>query len=435
MSTIGRAVRLLISTPRQAKRLPIDKRFSAQLFAFLESCESTPILSTASLSIQKIGFLVLVVSFSGCWREPKERTYDAPKIESEFVKGREPQPRRAMPPMMGSGRIPLEDRRILGAVIPDGANVYFVKATDRIEQIASAVSAFRSVVEQFAIDSGTGSPKLELPQGWTLKLLDNANAGIGLAEMIAEINFDAAEGRIRFTVSKYERPREQAMWDEYLLSQINRWRGQLELAPITISELQKELPTIPRQGEPLPAYLFDAQGGVGGVSPAIPKSPSEPNRQADVQPSPSPAIPSLKLVYDKPDGWELQPARPYREATFKFIKDAKVGEVTVSTAKDSPVQNAAMWISQVLPNNEPAALESLAVKTVDEAESFQAGEKTGKLYSIRASDQPEARSLLVVAIPMGNDGMSMFVKLNCELRMMEEEKSTFLSFVNSLRWE
>ena len=376
-----------------------------------------------------------MVSFSGCWRELKERTYDAPKNESEFVKGREPQPRRALPPIMGSGRIPLDDRRILGAVIPDGGNVYFVKATDRIAQLASAESAFRSVVEQFAIDPGTGVPKLELPQGWTVKQLDNANAGIGLAEMIAEINFEAAAGRIRFTVSKYERPKEKAMWDEYLLSQINRWRGQLELPPITVSELQKELPTIPRQGEPLPAYLFDAQGGVAEVSSPGPKSPAEPNRQADVQPSAPPEIPSLKLVYDKPEGWELQPARPYREATFKLTKDAKVGEVTVSTARDAPVQNAAMWISQVLPNNEPTAMESLAIKTVDEAESFQAGTKTGKLYAIRASDQPEARSLLVVAIPMGNDGMSMFVKLNCELRMMEEEKSTFLSFVNSLHWE
>ena len=376
-----------------------------------------------------------MVSFSGCWRELKERTYDAPKIESEFVKGREPQPRRVQPPMMGSSRIPLDDRRILGAVIPDGGNVYFVKATDRIAQLASAASEFRSIVEQFAIDPGTGAPKLELPQGWTVKQLDNANAGIGLAEMIAEINFEAAEGRIRFTVSKYERPKEKSMWDEYLLSQINRWRGQLELPPITVSELQKELPTIPRQGEPLPAYLFDAQGGVAGVSSPGPKSPAEPNRQADVQPSVPPAIPSIKLVYEKPEGWELQPARPYREATFKLTKDAKVGEVTVSTARDAPVQNAAMWVGQVLPNNEPATLESLAIKTVDEAETFQAGTKTGKLYSIRASDQPDARSLLVVAIPMANDGMSMFVKLNCELRMMEEEKSTFLSFVNSLRWE
>ena len=399
------------------------------MFAFHESCELTPILLPASQSIRFLPLLchVALVTLSGCWSELKERSYDAPKIESEFVKGREPQPRRTSPPMMGASRIPLEDRRILGAVIPDGGNVYFVKATDRITRVTSAESSFRSIVEQFAIDPESGSPKFELPAGWSLKLLDNANAGIGLSEMIAEINFEAVGGPMRFTISKYNMPTEQAMWDEYLLSQINRWRGQLELSPISVFDLKKELVTIPRDAAALPAYLFDATGSGAKTSSKTIQPPIAP-----VQP---PTRPPLKLVYVKPDGWELQAARPYREATFKVTKNAMEGEVTVSTAKDSPVQNAAMWIGQVMPNSDPTTLESLAIKTVDEAEPIQTGTQAANLYSIRASDQPDARALLVVAIPMGYDGMSMFVKLNCELRMMEEVKSTFLSFVNSLRWE
>ena len=407
------------------------------MFAFHESCELKPILLPASLSLRflNISCYVAFVTLSGCWSELKERSYDAPKIESEFVKGREPQPRRSLPPMMGVSRIPLEDRRILGAVIPDGGHVYFVKATDRIARVTSAESSFRSIVETFAVDPESGSPKFELPAGWSLKLLDNANAGIGLAEMIAEINFEAVGGPMRFTISKYDMPTDRAMWDEYLLSQINRWRGQLELSPVSIPDLQKELPTIPRDGAALPAYLFDASGGGEKTSSKTIQTPIasiEPSVTQSIQP---PTKTSLKLVYDKPDGWELQAARAYREATFKVTKDAREGEVTVSTAKDSPVQNAAMWIGQVMPNTDPTTLESLAIKTVDEAEPIQTGTKTAILYSIRASDQPDARSLLVVAIPMSNDGMSMFVKLNCELRMMEEVKSTFLSFVNSLRWE
>ena len=399
------------------------------MFAFHESCELTPILLPASQSLRflNISCYIAFALLSGCWSELKERSYDAPKIESEFVKGREPPPRRSVPPMMGASRIPLEDRRILGAVIPDAGNVYFVKATDRIARVTSAESSFRSIVEQFAIDPESGSPKFELPAGWSLKLLDNANAGIGLSEMIAEINFEAVGGPIKFTISKYNRPTEQAMWDEYLLSQINRWRGQLELSPISVLDLQKELVTIPRDAVALPAYLFDANGSGAKTSSKTIQPPIAP-----VQP---PTRPPLKLVYVKPEGWELQAARPYREATFKVTKNAMEGEVTVSTAKDSPVQNAAMWIGQVMPNSDPTTLESLAIKTVDEAEPIQTGTQVANLYSIRASDQPDARALLVVAIPMGYDGMSMFVKLNGELRMIEEVKSTFLSFVNSLRWE
>ena len=390
-------------------------------------------LDPHSRPIPSILIVAAFAAFLGCSREYQARSYDAPKIESEFIKGREPKPRQALPPMMGGSRIPLPERRILGAVIPDNNNVYFVKATDRTSQLASAESAFRTVVETFAIDPASGSPKFELPPGWTLNLLDNANAGIGLAEMIAEINFETPAGRIRFTVSKYDKPAETAAWESYLLSQINRWRGQLELPPSTVSDLQRELPTIPREGAAMPAYLFDAtEGGASGSAATATPSVSTPPESAEPA---IPARPALKLTYDKPEAWELQPPKPYREATFKVTKEGKEAEITVSTARDIPVQNAGMWLSQTIPVNDQANLESLALKTVEQAETLQVGTKTAKLYSIRAADQPDARSLLVVAIPMGEGGMSMFVKLNCELRMMEEEKSTFLSFVNTLRWE
>lgn len=185
----------------------------------------------------------------------------------------------------------------------------------------------------------------------------------------------------------------------------------------------------------MPAYLFDANGDGASGSTATPAVSTPPVSAEPAIAAPPSARPALKLTYDKPDAWELQPPKPYREATFKVTKEGKEAEITVSTARDIPVQNAGMWLSQTISVNDQATLESLALKTVEQAETLQVGTKTAKLYSIRASDQPDARSLLVVAIPMGEGGMSMFVKLNCELRMMEEEKSTFLSFVNTLRWE
>jgi len=349
--------------------------------------------------------------------------------------------------MMGASRIPLQERRILGAIIPDGGDVYFVKATDRASQLSESEVSFRSLVEQFAIDATSGAPKLELPPQWTLKILDNANAGIGLAEMIAEFNFQASAGSIRFTVSKYSRPSDPSAWEEYLLSQINRWRGQLEMPPITTPELKKELPTIPREGSAIPAILFDARGsGANSTSPnssspvASPAAstvpPSKPTSEpAASTPPPTVSPAALKLVYEKPEHWDLQPPRLYREATFKFTKDAKEAEVTIATAIDSPMQNAGMWIGQLMQSNDPVVIEPLATKAVDEAETLQFGSRTGKLYTIRASDQPEARSLMVVALPLDTTGRSMFIKLNCELRTMEQEKATFLGFVDSLRWE
>ncbi len=411
-------------------------------FPFLRSCEFTPILISVPQSnrIRLLISLLPIITLAGCWKELKERSYDAPKIESEFIKVPEPRPPRPAAPMMGASRIPLQERRILGAIIPDGEEVYFVKATDRITQLTEAEASFRSLVEQFAIDAASGAPKLDLPAAWTLKILDNANAGIGLAEMIAEFNFAASAGPIRFTVSKYSRPSDPSAWDEYLLSQINRWRGQLEMPPFTLPELKKELPTIPREGAAIPAFLFDARGSTASAMPPSPSTSTPPSAKPASEPNaavPSPvASPSaLKLDYKKPEHWELQPPRLYREATFKFAKDSKEGEVTIATAIDSPLQNAGMWISQLLQNGDPASIETLAKKTVEEAETLQVGERTGKLYTIRASDQPDARSLMVVAVPLDATGRSIFIKLNCELQTMEQEKAIFLEFVNSVRWE
>ena len=204
---------------------------------------------------------------------------------------------------MGGSSIPLEDKRILGAVIPDAGNVYFVKATDRIAKLTLAESGFRTVVEQFAIDPNSGSPRFELPAGWSLKLLDNSGAGIGLAEMIAEINFEAGDGRIRFTVSKYDMPREQAMWDDYLLGQINRWRGQVELGPTTVADIKRDLPLIPRVGGTFPAYLFDANGGGASSSTANEPRPNAPSDQPKAKSTPLARSP-LNLVYEKPKDWE-----------------------------------------------------------------------------------------------------------------------------------
>ena len=231
----------------------------------LAVCEFPPILSldSSNFPVRFPALLCSIVFLSGCWEELKERTYDAPKIESEFVKGREPQLRRTPPmagPMMGGSNIPIREKRILGAIIPDGGSVFFVKATDRVAKLDAAEASFRNVVEQFSFDRTTGSLQFELPAGWTMKSLDNSGAGIGLAEMIAEINFEAPGGRIRFTVSKYDNlPRDPSMFDEYLLGQINRWRGQVEQPAMTVTDL-KSLTTIARKGASMPAYLFDANG-------------------------------------------------------------------------------------------------------------------------------------------------------------------------------
>ncbi|MFY8202070.1 MAG: hypothetical protein ACOVLE_15450, partial [Pirellula staleyi] len=235
-----------------------------------------------------------------------------------------------------------------------------------------------------------------------------------------------------------------ASWDSYLLVNINRWRGQLQLPETDLIALQNQLPSIKREGFALPAYIFDATGAGSATSPpaVTPPSASPPAASPPAASSPAAASPSpptsespLKLAYEKPDSWEIQAAKPFRLATFKIANGERPGEVVVSLAKDSPVPNAEMWFEQVLQREDKDIIGPLAAKSVNDAEEIQAGTRPGKLYSIRSGDEATSPVLLVAAIPTGENEICLFVKLKADLRTSEEQKSNLLSFVNSLRWE
>ena len=383
----------------------------------------------------------------GCSPRYEARVYDAPKTETEFV--REPpamatSPRQS-PPMMGASTIPLSERRILGAVIPYKDVAYFLKATDKTERLALAESDFRTVVERFAIDTEKREMNFQLPENWTSKWRDDG----GQFNVIAEFNVKAGSGEpIKFTVTELSKPADVAAWDSYLLVNINRWRGQLQLPETDLVAIRNELPSIKREGFALPATIFDATGagnaastGAGtAASTGAGTAASTGASTAASPPAPASAIlptpeSPLKLAYEKPDSWEIQAAKPFRLATFKIANSERSGEVVVSLAKDSPVPNAEMWFEQVLQRDDKAIIRPLATKSVNEAEEIQAGTRPGKLYSIRSGDEATAPVLLVAAIPTGENELCLFVKLKSDLRTSEEQKSNLLSFVNSLRWE
>jgi len=381
--------------------------------------------------VRLIASLLVAVSLSlsGCSPKYEARVYNAPKTESEFVKPPPTSQTRRPPPMMGGSSIPLDKRRILGAAIPYESVAYFLKATDTIERLEGVAADFRTVVERFAIDGQKRELKFELPEGWSMKWRDG---DIAMAEFNVAMQ---SGGPIVFTVTELGKPTEQSQWETYLLGNINRWRGQLQLPEIDAPSIQKEIPTIPRQGFSLPGYVFDASGGSSSAGESAP--PQAPITEApQAAPSnPTPSDSPLDLSYAKPESWELQASSFPRLATFKISGESRGGEVVVSMAKDSPNQNASMWCQQVLQVDDDSVIQPLATKTVNEAEEIPAGSRKAKLYSMRASEDAAASSLMVAAIPTGESNLCLFVKLKSDLRTAEEEKSNLLSFVNSLRWE
>lgn len=352
-------------------------------------------------------------------------------------------------PTMGKSTIPLKDRRILAAAIPEGSVVFFLKSTDTIERLNQVQSNFRSVVERFAIDVPNKKLLFDLPEGWSVRWRENDIAK-------AELNIDVgSEKPVQFTITDLSKPADLPAWESYLLNNVNRWRDQLSLGPIDFATLEQQLPKIEREGSSLPSYIFDKTGdggpSAGQIDAAAPSSvapssaapssvaPSKPSQKAGSIASPVASPGSnespVKLAYEKPEGWELQPARDFRLATFKIPSESSASEVIVSMAKDSPLQNAKMWSEQILQSDDEVKIDELANKVLAEAEEILAGSKPGKLLSIRSSDEPTAPTLIVASIPTGENDICLFVKMKSDLKTSEIEKANLVRFINSIRWE
>lgn len=394
----------------------------------------------------------------GCDPRVDVRVYDAPKTDTEFVAGPMAGKSSAVP-VAGTANPPSSTagpRRILGAVIPMESGCYFLKATDAPETLEPLLSDFLDIVSKFAISDSTGKPAMELPSGWVM----NPRNDIAMAEFVSPSN----KGSVKFTVTVLGMP-SASEWTDYLLSNINRWRGQLKLSELDANTLPDELISVERSGSLLPGYIFDAVGtGSGGMSGPRPPmmsdgprnspsatdstraaAPPTPSASAESppagsasqtagSPSTAPAAPRERpeLQYDTPAGWVVAAGSPFRLATFNIESADGPGEVTVSMAVDNPAANSMMWFQQVTREADESKLKPLVEQSIQNAEKIASGSRLATLYTIRDSEQIDAPVLLVASIPSEEPELNLFVKLRGDNRLAQSQRDNFLQFVKSL---
>jgi hypothetical protein len=378
--------------------------------------------------------LAAIVIFTqiACEPTPQVRVYETSKSESTFVSG----PLSLSAPERTSVKAPKTDstsgtRRILGAIIPADQGCYFLKATDSPDRLEPLMADLQAIVENFAIDPQTGRPSNPLPEGWII----NPRNDIAIAELISP----EATGKIKFTVTALAMPPSQD-WQGYLLSNVNRWRGQLKLQELTAETLLGSLVEVPRTGASIPSYLFDAVGtGTGAMSSSSPPSnPATPTGN----PATSAASPPLdatnpsanrpKLDYKLPEGWSVGQGSQFRLATLNIDSKQGRGEVTVSMATDNPQANAMMWFQQLTREPDAKKLEPMVNSALEVAQKFAVGQKQATLYEIRSSEQATAPMLLVVSLPTDNPELHLFIKLIGDNQLAADQKSNLIEFVQSI---
>ena len=390
---------------------------------------------------------ILIFTQIACEPTPQVRVYETSKSESTFVSG----PLSGSAPGRPSGTTPTTDnrvstpgttptlatnatagpRRILGAIIPADQGCYFLKATDSPQRLEPLMADLQSIVQNFAIDPQTGRPSNPLPEGWII----NPRNDIAIAELISP----EATGKIKFTVTALAMPPSQD-WQGYLLSNVNRWRGQLKLQELSAETLLSSLVEVPRTGASIPSYIFDAVGtGTGAMSPApAPSNPPTPTgnpaNSAASPPldAPNPPANRPKLDYKLPEGWSVGQGSQFRLATLNIDSKQGRGEVTVSMATDNPQANAMMWFQQLTREPDAKKLEPMVNSALEVAQKFAVGQKQATLYEIRSSEQATAPMLLVVSLPTDNPELHLFVKLIGDNQLASDQKSNLIEFVQSI---
>ncbi|MBM3967095.1 MAG: hypothetical protein FJ308_18835 [Planctomycetes bacterium] len=418
---------------------------------------SLALISPTQLRFCSTCFLVVGLAWvAGCEPSVAVRVYDAPKSDTDFVSGPLAGSRAVVggagtakggnsAPATVSGK-----RRILGAVIPMESGCYFIKATDSPERLELLMGDFHEIVSKFAINESTGKPERNFPDGWVM----NPRNDIAMAEFVSP----ESTGSIKFTVTLLGMP-PASDWPGYLLSNINRWRGQLQLPELSSESLANELVSVNRQGSLLPGFIFDATGtGSGAMGGSRPFPPS--GAATSEKPQPMPEVkpdaqqpeagktqasgaggsnvsaegstrPELK--YETPEGWKLAPGAPFRLATFAVEGSEGTGEVTVSMAVDNPLANSMMWFQQITREGDQDKLKLLAEASISGAEKIAlSGDKEAVLYTIRDGENGDSPALLVVSIPSEQPELHLFVKLRGDNRFVASQRDKLVPFVKSL---
>ncbi len=298
-----------------------------------------------------------------------------------------------------------ESQEMLIALTERNGIVYFFKTVgpkDRIDACRDAVRSFLATI-RFPT-AGKSGPTWQLPDNWTEK------KGTGMR--LATLSLDKTSRPLLLAVSSLRQSNPN--WNVYLTTNLNRWRGQMGLEPVTEKMAIQSFETFDVDGQTL--YLTRIKSANGSATPNPVARRKQPTASltgfdtANVQGTPPPE-------------WEPGPVTGMRKACFRMQSDDQSLEVTVIQAGGDLLANVNRWRGQI--KLTPISQEQLA-KSITE---IKAGSLKGEYVALAG-----ARETILVAVFPAATGNSWFVKLRGDQSIAEKQTNAFKSFVSSLRF-
>lgn len=384
------------------------------------------------------------LSVAGCGFQEPIRTYNVAKSSSAGA-------------TTGSTVDPVD--RMLAAYIVHGDKAWFFKMTGPKDAVAEQEPTFRELLESVRFADGSQEPTWSLPAGWEQR----AGSSMRFATLVAPSDPELETSVIPL-------PYDDADGQQYALANLNRWRGQLQLAPIGPVELIQQTEQLEIDGNPaVYANLVGkmAEGGPpfasmrGGpmmgpqVGPPIGPTPDSdddstgpgpvagprPPTAGPKPPAAGPRPPSGSavgsaapppaddgLTYELPEGWQRGGPSAFSRAAFTTSADGQTARITITSAGGDLLANVNRWRGQVgLPPITQAELDANREKlTVDGAQA--------DFFDLAGpADADPRQTILGVIAPV--DGATWFIKLMGDAELAEREKAKFKAFAESLKFD
>ena len=336
--------------------------------------------------------------------------------------------------------------RMLAAILPDGDKAWFFKIVAPLPEIDERAAKVAEFFASVRLAAGKPHPDWQLSAGW------EEQPGTGMR--IATITIPTSGKPLELSVTSLPWTGTQAD----LLSNVNRWRGQLQLAPIGpqgLADCTRELAAggttltiVDLRGRmqstgmtpPFAAGGLVAPGGNGGLPGGNLAAPPSVAELPAGHPSfaGSGVADQTTVKYESPDEWQVVPASGIRKAAFRVANGAREATVTVigfpaaaGPMLADPLANVNRWRSEV--GLEPLAADGLSAATEPiEIASLQA------IYveAIPAASKGEESSAdrgTLAAMATGGD-VVWFFKITGDRDLVVAQRDQFKSFLKSVRF-
>lgn len=322
----------------------------------------------------------------GC-EQDEIRRYQVARVET-------PRPRASAPD------------RMLGAIVPHDDRMWFFKLAGPKQTLEAHKEAFDRFVRSVHFEAN-GTIDWTVPEAWE-KGADSENR-------YATFEVGSKDNRLELAVTQFPREGDMAS----VLMNVNRWRGQLGLAPVGEAELDSVTTRLELDG--IAATVVDI---IRPGTPSRPPAAAQPAREAG---------PRLPLTYTVPEGWKQQAdPGPVSVLTFLIRDGSQQGRFTVSPLAgdaDGLLTSVNLWRAEVGldPTNE-AGLR-------DQLQEFDVAGGRAPYVDLSGPESAGDKRKRILSVMLSRDEQTWFFVLRGPAALVGTQKDAFEAFVRSVKFD